>query len=902
MDDEEYERLKAQYGAPAPAPADPGGMPDEEYEAAKAKFGAPTGAEPVPVATPDPEPVEATAAENVRHAAGGLAQGAFDTADLPYYAAQGINAVESIIPPKVAKFARDVAPTTVGAIDLFQARSDTGAGQTSELPGLKQAKEVLAKEMPGASRTAEAFRTAGEWGVGGVPKLFTKALTKIPKAIAPDVLSGAGAAGGQAAGEYINPEIGGEVGELVGGLGGILVALKTGNLSGLSRNEQTMLDAITDSFGNREEAIAEIQKRVDAGEKGTLTDLSRDAGVADIEEFVSRAPSGRRKLSVPLEQRAQQIYDDTMDPLSAPDADPTTAPWRAEQAVERDVRREAIKAEELKRTLEADTTTQVDALTARSRQAEAEAAAALEDSLVAKGDYAGARAAADPGRTTVEASESLTDNLNRGKAKYELEIEKPAWAEFDSGPKVDVTPMRQGMNKYLLTLTPRAREELADKFPAIKDTVSEWSSNMAPTDVTDVIQDFKDAINSAAVKGESSRHTKRLGELVDIMEGELVRTHPQYRDAVAATKGKYDRFGKRPGTAIKGDEPETSIQSLGTQGDTGAATVRQVNETEMPEAARDLYDYILAEAVRKGDNITPEFLASYQGAVDRMPEADRNKLQALIDAKGNADTALKKAIAAEQAAERTGKEVGRKTTALTRALEQEKERVGRGAERIETGIRGDVRGRFAEKPNATVDALLADPDGAGELKQLMDEMDTLNEVDSFKALVRDRLDERLFKGPTSIEAKANAYNDFVKMRDRLVEGDVLTQADAKRMTDALERTETAGLRKAARAADVTKQLDEHIQLMSSGGAAASLGWMPGGYSLMLGGAVRRSLKTLLGTKVTVKRMKILEDYLADPKIYLEGLEKSKDTDAATKTLLTRLVGAGQAAELLAGED
>jgi len=240
MNDAEYERLKAKFG-PAQSGPDPdtvsGGMSDEAYEAAKAKYGA--AAPPTAVAEP-PKPIEATTTQNIRQGLGGPVQAAAEVADMGFHLSEGMDVVGDYIPDAVKAAALKVSPVTTAALQSFMFRN-LNAGQPTERPGLKQAKEVLAPEFEGASRWAKGGRTFGEWAAAGPfsmgRKLLQDSMAALPKALreaAPDLAAGTGAAGGQAIGEYIDPETGGDVGELIGGLTGLVTGIKTGKLEGLS--------------------------------------------------------------------------------------------------------------------------------------------------------------------------------------------------------------------------------------------------------------------------------------------------------------------------------------------------------------------------------------------------------------------------------------------------------------------------------------------------------------------------------------------------------------------------------------------------------------------------------------------------------------------------------------------
>lgn len=911
MDDEEFRKLEAKFGAAvaeAPEVAPAGPLPDEEFAALEAKFGATQDTTPPPTE----EVVPATTIENIRHAAGGPVQAVADTADMPHFLSQAVDAVSDWIPGSVRETFRDISPVTAGALDMFQMSAEK-EGQISEKPGLRQAKEVLAPDYENAAPWAEYIRTAGEWGGAAIPKLIKGGVKNIPKNV-PDVKSdivmGTSAATGQVAGEYLS-EGGGDVGELIGGFGGLIAAIASGKTAGLSKDEQVILKALNELYDDPEVAIAELRRRVDAGEIGSVGDLTREGGIFDVENWTGKAtPKGRRQAGETLDKRIGQIYEDVTAPLrTAADAD--AAPYRVNQQIDAELNTAQQSADRAKSEIDAAATARSDAVETERLGLDQAARQADEAATATQGQYDAARTDADPGRTTVEISESLDDRLGRAKTVHETRVERPAWAGFDSGPRVDTLPMRADMDAFLLgdTFTPASRQEFLDEFPALQDKVRKWGQTTDPRDITDVIQDFKTTINEAATSGKGSRHTVRLGELVEIMEESLSRSSDEYAAAVSATKAKHDRFGGRVGDATSTAEPETTVATLGTQGDRGAATVRQIGEAQVPTADRDLFDFVLAEATKKGENINPEFLATYQGAIDRMPAADRAKLETLIGAKAARDSALTQATQAEQAAEVGGRRATREQEGLAQSSGREQARVDADLERTEAGLRGDTRGRFASDPNKTVDALLADPDGAGELRVLMDEMESLKEVDSFKTKVKDRLERQLFDvvtdpqtgDITSIADRGDAYRRFKDTQKNLVDSGVLTEADAARMEEAIERTKTQDLRKASRAYDITSQADEHINLLSSGGAAAILGPMPGAYSLMVGGAIRRSLNTLLRGKLMAGRLDVLSDYLNNPKKYLADLDKLDSPEAIQREFLTRLVGAAQTVELIGGE-
>jgi hypothetical protein len=851
----------------------------------------------------------ATTGENVQHVLGGFGQAAVDTIDMGSNVSELASAASPWIPDVVKDTFRKVSPITAGMLDLSQAREEI-VGRSSDTPGLKQAKEALTKEMPGAAPWAEYARTAAEWGAGGlakVPKLVTSTLESLPNAlrnIAPDFAAAAGASGGQAATEWLGGD--GDLGELGGGVAGILLALKTGRFDSLTKAERQSLDDITAQFDSPEQAIASIEQRLAADEIGTVGDLSRSQGVIDLETAVNQMPATRRTAANVADRRAQQVYEDTLDPLQT-GADATQAPYAAEKAIAEDVRL-AEAANTRAKTVEAERVAgEQSVLTQARQQAEAQATQARGTATAAETAAEEARVAAIPmkdgqPRTTVEASESYAANRKEGRADYVKDIRKPAWDAVDEGPPLVTREVRRAGKKFLDEMDPDDAADLLDdpSYGKLIKRIAKWGDTVKPAVVTRLISRMKKEINDADRFGWAEQ---QMDDFVKVLEDELATPGSLYEKARAASKEEYARF--EPGRTRKvarANEPETELQRMGTQGDKGASTVNLSNKAQVPAADRDLYDFILAEASRKGENITPDFLAQYEGAIDRMPAADKAKLQALVGTKGARESALKQARAAQDTADTQARTSTRGIDALDTELTAETNRLDKSLGRFEEGVKGDARGQFSTKANTTVDRLLKDPDGADELKALMGDMRDIAQVDSFKTTVKDRLEQMLFDAPADIQSKAGAYNDFLKMKDNLVEAGVLTQADADRMTAALERTKSLGLRKAARAADVTAGATEHNKLLASGLGAGFLAFLPASVNtLMIGGAVRRSLNNMLQGKVTVKRVAALEKYLKDPEKYIKAMAEAKTSKEAQSMLLTELVGAGQAAEIMAGE-
>jgi hypothetical protein len=901
MTDEEFRRLQAEFegGPKPPSVVSTEAMAPETFEALQAEFEPTGGADYMQVAADNlGAPQQATTMENIRYGAGGVPQGYADIADMRYFTGQAMDAAADYIPSAVGQTFRSMAPTTAAALDLYRVTSQQ-AGQISERPGLKETKEVLAPEFEGKVKSpwAEAARTFGEWAGPGAtakaPKLATqgvKALPKIARSVVPDVTMGTTAAAGEAAIGYLSPEYA-WVGELGGGLGGLALALATGKRAGLTKEQMIVLRSLDEIYDDPKQALAELKRRTDAGEIGTIGDLTRDDGVFDVENWSAKAtPKGRRQAKATARDRIDQIYDEVTAPMRPPEGvTAAQAPYRAGLAIESELAGARAATERAKVGLEAEATAANEA--AATARAEAENAAAAVDPT---------RQALDPGARPDVYSTEAAGRYAREQKDYIDNVSQPLWDTFDNGPDINVQPLRMAANDIYRKMTPEERLRMNDTYGPLVSEVTAWRGDVSPRAITLTLQEMKDTIAKADKMGWKER---KLQEIVDALETTLddPNVSQSYADAVAATKEGYDRFGP----AFVGDvrkanreTPETLLQNLGITGDRGAATIRLIGASKVPELKADVAKYIRARAVRE-PNINESFLIEYEAVLDNLDPSVRREIQGLIDAEAAAKATDTAATAAGRTADRTAKDVERRQGGLQRTLAQ-----------TESGLKGDIRGQYAAEPNATIDRLLAKPDGATELKSLMDEITDLDEVASFKANLNDRMERMLFETTkdvdsgvvNSVNSRANAYRDYMAMQDSLVEAGVITRAEAKKMENALERTNTEVLRKASRAYDITQQADEHINLLASGGAAAILGPMPGAYSLMVGGAIRRSLNTLLRGKLMAKRLDVLSDYLNNPKKYLADLDRLNSPEAVEREFLTRLVGATQAAELMAAEE
>ena len=897
---EEKKRRLAELQAATGQQPEAAPMSLEAKKARLAQLQQQTGAAAAPAVEPAKE---ATLWENVKHVAAGVPQVTADILDLPHHITTAAGAVSNMFPEASEKY-REINPGITSGLPAKEGRY-APIPRTTDLPGLRQAREYLTAEQEGAAPAAEYARTAVEWGAGGIPKLFQKGASAVP-----DIAMAIGAGGGQAAGDAVTGDDTG-AGELTGALTGLMAGLRKGDSGSFTKNQQVILDTIREQFEDPEAAVAAIRQRVDTGEIGTLADLSRELGVADMEAFMMRLPKSRRRQAGTEEGRIQQIFDETLAPLQT--AEPTA---RARYVTERAVRGEAADARQAaargKEAAANETQRLTRAVDAEMSQADATAARAQTKADTAVETVDVNKEVLNPGGRPDEYSSRASGRYNAAEKDHADNVTRPLWKAFDEGPDIQSFQFKAEKDDFLQGLDPSEADALLDsKYGKYFKTIDNWQDTVSPRGLTLAIQEMKDDINNAFSTGSGGFRERKLQELVNRYETMLAdpTVSQEYARAVAATKEGYDRFGPEYIGDVRKGPPETMLGQAGLTGDRGAATARLIDEAKVPELQSDVADYIRADAVRQ-KNLDEQFLIKYEAVLDNLPPQVRQELVGFIESRYTAEAAQGVAEAAKKKAADTRKAGGTRQEQLSKALAAEEKTIDTRLSAVNEGLDASARGKFAQGgdvANDVIDKALETPTGVDDLKSLMDDMTTSTDVDAFKTAVKERMERKLFQFDqtdgvaTNIEARSNAYRDFQDMKRRLVDSGVLTEADANRMESTLERTTASKLRQSARAYDLTKKADEHINLMASAGAAAVLGPIPGAYSLMVGGAVRRAIANVLKSKQTEKRLDILDDYLNNPKKYLEDLDSAKTEEEATRMLLTKLVGASQAAEILGGE-
>ena len=874
-------------------------------------------ADELPAVSPEPTNLEKT-----REVVGGLAQQAFDIADMPKNIATMVDAVEGVIPPGLAKAARRVSPATVGAIDMFQARN-AQLPLPSELPGLAQAKEAAAPRYEGSSMPVKAGRTAMEWLGPGAFAKAPKAVTAGLSRLLPDVAPAIGAGGLSAGQQYAGSEDG-TAGELIGGIAGTLAALRTGNVDNLSKAQVDMLNALRKNFDNDEQLIATVQQALDAGDVGTLTDLTGNRGLANIEAALDRTVKGQQAIGDTLDKRVERIYEDTMGitgkdvPEGAlPQASAAAAARRVETA---DVDIEAQAGERLKQAAAA-AERESEMLKREAGDAWTGAQQRQDQAAAASAQARATEARHTPPLRPDEYSRAAASRYTAAETAHKENTRK-LWSAFDESGDINAAPYKLGADDYLQSLDPAEQDALLEKYSKYFKAIENFQGTVSPRALSLRVQQMKADINNAAAQGTFGWEEKKLQELVDVFEDMLVdpvNGNPAYRAAIEATKEGHDRFGPAYIKDVRKAEPEEFLSQAGLTGDRGAATSRLFNESKIPELQQDVSNRILAQAKRK-KNLDEQFLIEYEAALDNLDAAGydtRAKLVEMLDAQTAEESALAQAKAAEESAQSTSKRVGAEQDRLAKALEAQEQTIKTEQAGLQKANQGSLLAQYGkgyEQADQVVDDLLSRPDGPERLRALVDDMVELDApqggtavMDSFRARVRDRMNATLFEPPKAgkapVQAKT-ALKNYRTMQRRLVDAGLMDADDAKYMESVLARAETEILRTRGKASvgDVITSDTEHTNLISSMLASIFLAPLPGAYNLQLGGAVRRYFKTGLEVRPTRRNIEALTEYMTDPQAFLKGIEKLKSPKAQASFVLTKLVGASQAAEIMAANE
>jgi len=792
-----------------------------------------------------------TSMQKVKHVAKGFGRAAIDIIDMPAN-------IEGAV---------DTGLKYVGAEGLpTEGPFKKGTVPSETVPVLKRAKELLAsEEFPRDSApVVDTLRTGVEWGA----MLPLAAATKM--SLAPDILAAGGAMAGEVAGDYLSDNPG--AGELIGGL--------LGTVSGMRRKtpDTTALNFITDSLQDKNKSLEELRAALLRGDEGTLGDLTGDVGAYDIEAALENTNAGRVAIPEKVAAGRAQIAEQVQAPFGA--GTPGTA---AEVAGVR------------KRGRGARLTNAVSQAQLAAQQRAIEAQNVLDAEV-----QNAPRAASDiAGEVSVREHRKMLDAAIP---------EKNRPAVFDGVDPTDFEAMDDVVADWWGS--PEAFGMVKDRtftIPAeLRETLDTLSANPATRlEMADVTYD-------AALKRAKAENKKLIVDDVNEAGDPITRRMTQEEVLDWALSGEIDGGVLM---ALRNKYASAANAGSGMKRGVNRQTSNAFDEAivaELPlDDTADFFAHIdaypanaaLREVVKK-DSValnkglaTPGELFSAGKRSQRRGSGTRGRpLQESLAAANQeilaAGTAEKSFGRTQAAAAKREKEIAARLAAETRGIGD------RGVQALRQQNTNIVT-EYANTPNTTVARLVTSPDSAGELKRLSTFLTTKGQRESFVGHIRDTLMARLTDSKGNLGVRS--IKTFENAKNNLVQGGVISAEEADTVTTALNRTRRQELRKASVAKSVREANAATNDIVSAGLAGIILRFMPGSHQLVMMGIIKRNISNLLKSKAGPKIEAALVDYTINPQKYLEAASKSTTAMQGATAVLTRIVGAGQAAELMNSE-
>jgi hypothetical protein len=787
--------------------------------------------------------------------------------------------------------------------------------------------EATGRAAPkGQNPLIDAAYTFGEFGgTAGLPMAKAAGVGKeavpILRSGAPDLIAGGGAAmggaltGGDVYGELgggiVAPILGGKVNEVIEGAKGAWEGLVKGqSVSDSARQNLIMQD------NGGESLIIDARRALAEGEKGTLAQITGDAGTFNSEASVNLNTPEGIQLQLARELRNEQTLGnlDNVTGLPKNSLESTLAP-----VVERDLNTlDAYRTNELMDAERANVQ-QMEASVLREQEAASEVATDLqsvkETQATVKADEQALKAAEGAFDPKVEPSDASIDFDKTWTAAESRVFDKnvqPLYDEFDATPIAKDTSdeiagvLNNSKGNLDKDLT-RLQYERAVKEPAIANVladIGEWKTNENVTgaDIQDVIKDLK-RVNKAA-KGTiaipANHEVKVLSKnMIKEAESMLIAASPKYKEANEAftvhkkTIGQ-DRFKK---LAEKDVAPEMKARDFLKTNEGGAVSVREMEATGEKEILDKYETYLRALATK--DGVDAQFMKNYDALLRQHPEtkelmetalAKQEKLAESTRLHGEQSGRLTKTIEKQTAT--VDAEGTKRATTLPKALETSKKSIKTKAEGEVNSLKTGRIYKFVNKPEAYMKSLLNNPDRAKQLDQFVDDVQDVDGAGEgiSQALLKSVADYKT----KSVDGRVEFNDDFIKSVDEisaeLRHQGVLTEKQAIDLADVTARVQVDQMMNNAKAPKGV-QMEQFKRVLS---AAASMAVLrgTGSNSLIMANAMRRaflSITPYAGRQTDAIRVE-MDRMLADPKAFLKGAKfPTKDvTPAEADTFVSKL--------------
>lgn len=707
------------------------------------------------------------------------------------------------------------------------------------------------RQVEDPNAVQDMLRTGAEWGAGG---LVTKG-SKVP-----DIASGVGAA--------IGEQIGGDTGEMVGGIAGLFSGRPAELFSAGARNAKPKgIDETTRAFilanaHNPERAIANIESAIANGEVGNLAELSRDQGIFNVvDKATVQGSEFASDLNTLAQARNQQIIDESAGVFGAGDA--TEAERLAAQ-----------RQTELQTGARQRTNAQLEQET-QQLQADPQFQPTLPQATqrlnVAREAERAAREQVTSDMKPSQASTRFADTYSAEEAAFKQDFVDPQWEKFSEGADINGAEFKKIAERELANINKTDADILEQKFGGQLRLIRNLGDDIQPDQIHSVISQMKAINRNARVNNDYTPANRLLDQTINAMEAGLRELGDKgaYDEAVRLTTEQFKRFQPtRVGEARGVREDATLGARLLDRNEGGFEVGRLINNSGSPAIRAEAQEYIRSIATR--DGIDENFMRNYDELLDAFPQlkGDLQRAKQAQDELAGAATGVSDAMKAD----------AKSATALTKAVEKAQTKAGTRRAGLNKTISNLELSNFRDNPAKFLDAAIKG--GSDTLSKLSRQLGRVEGgTDALRSAVRDRFVANLTdKGGT---VTANKVAEFNANKRNLINAGILSRDEVMQIEDVLERVnvsglaKTAGLRKTAEADDII------ADVLSSGAAIAALQVLPASNQLMLGGAVRRVTRRLLGGKqsgATASQAKVLaalDRMILNPEEFLRGVKDRK---------------------------
>ena len=764
-----------------------------------------------------------------------------------------------------------------------------GAGETvstmfpklseSNLLGLKPLKDAVTTPhvADGAAPLAEKLHTATEWGIGAPSSKAQKV------SMLPDFLMSTGAVAGEQLGEWAGNS---QIGEVAGGVVGFLSSLLRGK-TGLSKSDTKAVDLVSDVIDETEGARTKLNQGVARKDSGTLADLTEAQGMYNVEAGV--APQGssvRDDIDRAVAQSDAKLQNDIGDTL--PDADLEQSRLASQQDVQTKLENailnqgtEVAQAQAVADAEDALNKTEWANIEGKTRESQAIADALREDSNAAQ-------EVLNTQPIPSDASKNLATAIDAEEALDSAASDK-AWAVIDDAGAIDASAAANSVPDFIdsLKLAPTSDKKFRAAYGDDLETIKGWGANpVEPKEIQAVLSNIKEKMSdSVNVQGKTPFASVNAGKVVKHLENMLVDPKittgfDGFKEAIASTVRKYDRTkSEKMGKTRVSPDVETFTERLGYKGQGGASTARLIKKIDSPDAIEKSHDVVRADGNDLG--VTEAFMQERKGYFAAFPKfqkemqaiADKNTLSVKGAATNKANqTELEKALSeVEQGFNET-------KGGLTKAKDAAKAKAAASAINAGKGLVAD----FSRDAEGTINKILGKAKGEGsrvqgaQLKELHDWAKAEGVEESFKSQVKQQLMAKMFPADKVGLAKANnsTLKTFMQNKQRLIDGDVFTEAQADAIQKEIVTIAEQKLKRGKASPDeLTPELSEIEQSLSTAAALVTVASTGLPHAFIATAFTRTQIQNLMkSNKLPKKSQKKVAEFMVNPEKYQEAYQ------------------------------